>query len=187
MSTLLTSAERAPIDLLVSRLLLSELDAALIESLAREEIVAVLERADPEARASLSQPWTRAAEEDAREEYARLFLLPNGVPPFASAWIEGEREQLGAQLTTFVSRAMTALDRTTTDQQGNLPLDHLGLLLELAATASLSHRELDRDMAEHLRKQALGPWVARFGAALRAKARLPLYRAAGTLLEQLHS
>jgi TorA maturation chaperone TorD len=173
MSALLSSQERAPIDLLLSRLLLEELDAGLVETLAREEIVEILERVEPAVRASVNAPWTEAREAAAREEYARLFLLPKGVPPFASAWLEGEREQLGAQLTSFVSRVMKVLDRESSDRHGNLPLDHLGLLLELAATASVDPRETHRTVGEHLRAQALGPWVARFGDALRTQARLP--------------
>ena len=186
MDVRLSVRERAPIDLLVSRVLLVELDGDLVALLRQPEIRSVLEAVETGVGAALQRPWDAVREEAAREEYARLFLLPKGVPPFASAWIEGERERLGAQLTTFISRLMTVLDREMEAQQGNLPLDHLGLLLELSGTAALDERPTHQRAAAHLQAEALGPWVGQFGRALQRHARLPIYRAVGGLLAQLY-
>ena len=182
----LSDRERAPIDLLISRILLVELDLELVKVLKSPAVTNVLEAVEPGVSAELQEPWDAVRDDFAREEYARLFLLPKGVPPFASAWIEGEREQLGSQLTTFVSRLMTVLDRAVEPQHGNLPLDHLGLLLELAGTAALDGRPSHQQAAAHLRAEALGPWVGAFGRTLQRQARLAVYRAVGGLLAQLY-
>ena len=172
MDVRLSVREQAPIDLLVSRVLLVELDTELVDVLRQPEIQRVLEAVEPGVGTALQRPWTAAREDAAREEYARLFLLPKGVPPFASAWIEGEREELGAQLTTFISRLMTVLDREIEHgHQGNLPLDHLGLLLELSGTAALDEHPTHQRAAAHLQAEALGPWVGQFGRALQRNAR----------------
>ena len=171
----LTTAERAPIERCVARLVLRELDPAAAAQLGAPPLADLLAKLDPEVPASLN-PWTADREEAAREEFARLFLLPGGVSPCASAWLPGEREALGARLATLITRALEALGRRRA-QDDRLPLDHLALLLELEAT---------RAVGDIVRREALGPWVARFGAALRAQAKLPIYRAAGTLLELLH-
>lgn len=180
----LTTAERAPIERCVARLVLRELDPAAAAQLGAPPLADLLAKLDPEVPASLN-PWTADREEAAREEFARLFLLPGGVSPCASAWLPGEREALGARLATLITRALEALGRRRA-QDDRLPLDHLALLLELVADASAAHDEATRAVGDIVRREALGPWVARFGAALRAQAKLPIYRAAGTLLELLH-
>jgi len=175
----LSGPERAPFDRLLARLLLREPDAEL-EVLLRES--GLLSRLDEGA----DQPLDLEAY---AEEYTRLFLLPEGAPPFASAWLEGERERLGAQFTGFVHQTLAALGRETERAApwGNLPLDHLGLLLDLSANAFSSEDPEDHAVGEHLCREAIQPWVGSFARALLAKSRLPLYRLVGTLLLQLHA
>lgn len=183
----LDGRERAPIDRFLARLLLEELDEDVVTALGAPEIADILELVEPGCRLWLREPWTPARDASAREEFARLFLLPGGAPPLASAWIEGEREQLGAQFTSFVSRALDASGRQTRHSRvwGNLPLDHLGLLLDLTASLFSSEEGTGRGIGVHLQREALGPWVGAFGRTLRAKAALPIYRAAGGLLVNL--
>lgn len=171
----LSGPERAPIDRLLSRILLREPDAELEELLQASGLVSRLDDSlDLEAHA---------------EEFARLFLLPGGVPPFASAWLEGERERLGAQFVGFVNEALAALGREAerAEPWGNLPRDHLALLLDLSANAAASDDPEDQALGEHLCEQAIEPWVGAFARALVAQSRCPLYRLTGELLLQLHA
>ena len=167
------ATERAILYRLFAQLLTEEPDAALLELLGRAGIVEVLDQADPGLATWLPEADVAAL----RIEFARLFLLPRGAAPYASAWIEGERDRLVEQLAAFTHRAMAALDMTQTRAQGQLSLDHLGLLLAITAEA-LTEPEL----GAHIERQLLGPWVHRFAAALMAQAESPLYRAAGRLI-----
>jgi TorA maturation chaperone TorD len=173
----LSGAERVPFDRLLSRVLLREPDAELEELLCASGLMS---RLDEEGALDL---------EAYAEEYTRLFLLPEGAPPFASAWLEGERERLGAQFVSFVNETLAALGRETDHAApwGNLPRDHLGLLLDLSANAFASDDAEDHALGEHFCQEAIQPWVGSFARALRDQSRLPLYRLAAELLLQLHA
>ncbi len=185
---MLSCAERAPIDLFLSRLLLAEIDLALIEGLRCPDVMSVLGVVEPEVRSEIEAPWTAGREERARVEFARLFLLPGGVSPRASAWIFGEGEHLVRPIAALISSALEILDPDVVRKSAwrNPPRDHLGLLLALVATAGNSENAEVRRVGERLRAGALGSWVARFGRSLRLNTCLPIYRAAGVLLETLH-
>lgn len=175
----LSGPERVPFDRLLSRLLLREPDAE-VEALLRESgIMSFLDEGGGE-------PLDLEVH---AEEFTRLFLLPEGAPPFASAWLEGERERLGAQFTSFVRETLAALGRQTERSApwGNIPLDHLGLLLDLSANAFASEDPEDRALGEHLCREAIQPWVGSFAQALEAQSRLPLYRGVARLLLELHA
>ena len=190
----LDAREAAPLYALFSQLLLRELGAATIERLSDPEVACVLERAATGCRAWLAEPWTPERERAAREEFARLFLAPGRVPPFASAWLEGPHQALAGQLSTFATQALEALGRSAEPADeavesgvGRPALDHAGLLCDLVAQAGLHGGEAGERIAAHLRRHALDAWMPRFGAALAEEARLPVYAALGTLLGALHA
>ena len=127
----------AALEALVARLLLREIDEDLVRTLGASGVAEGLEALAGGTLGWLREPWTPTREEQAREEFTRLFLVPGGVPPLASAWVPGERERLGETFATLVSRAMEALGREPegSTAAGRLPIDHLGLLLDLVAHA----------------------------------------------------
>lgn len=171
--------ERAALYRLFARLLTAAPDAALLDALGAPAAAAVLERAAPGFSA-----WLGALGSDGQAalgtEFARLFLLPRGAAPYASAWIEGDRERLAGQLAAFTHRLMAALDMQQTGSQGNLSQDHLGLLF--AVTAEALSRPEAAALAAHAEGQLLGPWVRAFADALYQRAESPLYRALGRLI-----
>lgn len=184
----LSLPERAPLYSLFSLLLLAELDEESRAVLAEPVVAEVFERAGPGTEAWLREPWTQARERRAREEFARLFLLPGGAPPFASAWIDGPLEALGGQLATLMSRALEALGREPLEREpwGRLPLDHAGLLFDVVSSAMATGDAEAVAVAAHLDRELLGDWVGRFGAALASRAELPVYVALGRILEEVH-
>ncbi len=177
----LPAAGRAAILSLLSRILVREVDGPLLAHLAREEIGGVLEVLDPTVTAEISEA---ARDETAREaldvEYCRLFLLPGGVSPYALGWVEGDAGASRAQLQTRIGGLLDDLGlRPAEHGLGNLPLDHVGVLLALAAVAT------ERDPGGAAFVEALGllcPWGERFAAALGARSNAALYRATARLL-----
>jgi TorA maturation chaperone TorD len=186
---LLSLEERAPIYAWLSPLFAKEIDADAWQELRTPAVHDLFARLDPEFEAWIAQPYSEALGEDCAAEFARLFLLPGGAPPFASAWMDGNREQLGTKLSTIVLRSCEVLGRTPrrAEPWGKLALDHVGLLFDLVSGAALSADELDLETGRHLAEQTLGEWLVPFGAALREKAQQPVYRALGRCLETLHA
>ncbi len=184
----LSLAERAPIYAWLAPLFAQEVGADLWATLRMPGVRDLLAGLDPEFEPWIAQPLSPELAEECAAEFARLFLLPGGVPPFASAWIDGNREQLGAELSATVLRSCEVLGREPrrAEPWGKLALDHLGLLLDLTSESSRSHDALDREVGEHLAAEMLGEWLVPFGSALSKKARLPLYRALGRCVEMLH-
>jgi len=179
--------ERAPFYALVSRLLLEEVHRETFERLREEPVRSLLIAADSGCEGWLDQDWDESRELRLREEYARLFLMSSGVPPFVSAWLEGDREKLGAELHAFVTGCLRALAREprVVEPWGRLPLDHLGLLLELVNLAVEEDTEMTLEIAQKMEKELLGDWVVVFSRTLVQKAQEPLYVALGRLLEDL--
>lgn len=185
----LSLADRAPLYAWLAPLFAREIELDLWEILHKPEIRGLLAGLEPEFSAWIEDPLGPERQEECAAEFARLFLLPGGVPPFASAWMDGNREQLGAKLSTIVLRSCEVLGRQPerAEPWGNLALDHLALLLDLTSGAALSSDPLDQQVAEHLDGELLGEWIFNFGSALEEKAELPIYRALGRFLQQLHT
>jgi TorA maturation chaperone TorD len=165
---------RARLYRLFSRLLTEELEESHVEQLRHQ--AGLFGEADPELGSWLEEatPETLVA---LRSEFARLFLLPKGVAPLASAWLIDEDEPLAAQLASLTHRCMAALELEQTERFGALALDHLGLIYAVAGEALDSPTEERADLGEHFEREALGPWVQSFARALESKSKAPLYRA----------
>ena len=179
----LEPAQRAAIYRLVSALLLHEVEGPLLALLRQPAVSATLEAAQPGVHDCLTG-WNEAAQEAHAEEFTRLFLLPKGVPPRASAWLPQERDTLGAGIAREVTALLQELGREQNGLGGGrLPEDHGALLFELAACAL----EALPARGEAFSCAVLEPWVGAFGAGLTANASSPLYRALGSLLAGLHA
>ena len=179
--------ERAPFYALASRLLLEEVHEQTFNQLRMGPVRSLLVAVDPGCEGWLDEPWEESRELLLREEYARLFLMASGVPPFVSAWLEGDREKLGLELHDFVTGCLRALAREprVVEPWGRLPLDHLGLLLELVNLAVQEDNEIAVQIAEQMERELLGDWLVVFSRTLAQKAQSPLYVALGRLLEDL--
>jgi len=166
---------------LLSRVFLKETDAALLHELARDEIAQIGESLAPGFRARIAPPHDDEARlEEEATEYARLFLLPGGVSPYAAGWMAGEEGAIRADLEERISNLYEVLRLRPADfGLGNVPSDHVGMLLAL--TAAAYGIEPSGDLANRCRA-LLKPWGATFGETLATTTESPLYRAAGRLL-----
>jgi len=181
------SVERAPLPrdaraalyALFAELLTRELDAARLEAL--RPFADALAAAEPELG-----DWIRRAGApelaELRSEFARLFVLPGGVPAQASAWLENAEEPLAGQIATLVHRAMSALELEQTGNVGHLALDHLGLIFAVASAGLTTDVPERAQLGERVEREALGEWVGDFADALTRQSRAPIYRAAGRII-----
>jgi TorA maturation chaperone TorD len=180
---------RAPIDAWLARVLACELDDEASRTMREEPLRRLLGRLEPQ----LGTVWPMAAEAAAdrsdREDFARLFLLPGGVPPRAGAFLPGAPELADGHATALVDRSLDLLGRRVVSRSpwGRLPRDHFALILELVAHASCSDDPIDRSLARELDAALLGPRLVAFGEALAEAAEHPVYRAIGRLIALTHA
>lgn len=183
-----TLAERAPIYAWLASLLTREVDAETWARLSQGEVASILDKLDPDFETWVSQPWTGSRREALHEEFARLFLVPGEVPPLASVWMPGDREELGDRIATLVTRSFEAIggEPVRSEKWGRLAPDHIAMLFDLAALSTARTDRIDLEVAAHLDQEAFGAWLMDFGEALSRAASSPLYRAVGRLVAELH-
>ncbi|WP_279244632.1 TorD/DmsD family molecular chaperone [Candidatus Litorirhabdus singularis] len=188
-ASLMDLAERAPIYAWLARLLVCEIDAEAWRQLGTARDVLV--QLEPALADELAGQLTPSRCEDLAEEFARLFLLPNGVSPFASSWIAENQasESIRDEISMMVGQGLLALGHQAVHREpwGRLPQDHVAVLLDLVASAQLSNDATANEIAGHLDQQLLGAWLLAFGSALAQSSREPLYRALGQLTVELHT
>ena len=174
-----TGHDLAAVYALLSRIFLKEADAELMDELARPEIADVLEALEPGFGAFVRAPWDESRLEDEAAEYARLFLLPRGVPPYATAWRGGDEGAVRADLEEKIAVLHDVLRVRPADfGLGNVPSDHVGMLLALTSVAL----QVDTSGALAVKCADLtGDWVPRFAERVAAETTSPLYRAAARL------
>jgi len=166
---------------LLAHLFLREADAPLLAQLARSEVAEVLDLLEPGTAATLrGTTWDAAALDDLAAEYARLFLLPGGVSPFAASWMEGAEGGIRARLREEIGTLYAALQvAPSAHGLGNVPADHIGMLLALQAAAI--EREAGGGLARRVGR-LLAPWATRFAEGVLAASDHMIYRAAARLL-----
>ena len=178
-----TGAARGAICGLLARIFLKEVDADFVASLARPEIADVFEALEPGFRPHLEGAWDESRNDEEAAEYARLFLLPGGVTPFAAGWTDGDEGAVRADLGQRIGAVHALLAVEPADfGYGNVPADHVGMLLALVALAW--ERDASGGIAERA-EALLAPWAPRFARRLQRESESPLYRGAGRLLETL--
>jgi len=167
---------------LAARLLLLEVDPSLWAQLRRPALLASIETLAPGCRALLA---CEAASPEAIEalavEYCTLFVLPGGVSLYAGAWAPGDAAEARAAVGERVRALHAALGVTPVGTGHlNVPADHLGLLLALAAVA------LERGEVPVAREifALVTPWGEDVAARIEARATSPLYRATGGLVRE---
>ena len=179
-------AAQAAVHSLLARILLTEMDRDALVALSNPDVLEILERVRPGCAAFVRDTeWTPAALDALAADYCTLFILPKGVAPYAASWLDGDPAVLRGQLTDRINEVLDALRvRPGEFGMGNVPADHVGVLLALHALALEQGGEGLASRSHAL----LAPWVARFGERLAEHAAgidAPLYEAAGRLLHGL--
>lgn len=167
----------------IARITIAELDPPVLRVLGQPVLREILTRCDPGVPDVLGAPPTTAWRRTADEAFAAAFLLPTGAPPRAAAWrVDGSDPSLD-HLTSGVATQMRrlGLERQVDGHAGRLPLDHLALMLEVAAVG-LAHQPAGT--SAWLRTHVHG-WAARWGRALAERSTHPIYRAFGVLSASL--
>lgn len=191
---MLSLAERAPIYAWLAIRFSREIDAVAWAELRSEPLRSILVQLEPALAQPLSLPLSMETEEMLAEEFARLFLLPNGVSPLATPWVASmsgrEPSLVRDDLTAIVRNGFEALGRKPSGAEpgGRLPLDHVALLFDLVAVSAVqgSMDSSDLAIAHHLDRELMNEWLVPFGESLTSKARHPLYGALGQLIADLH-
>lgn len=192
MSEGLSLAERAPLYDFGARLLVSEVDASTWAAITADPLRTLLDKAHPGLAAWAEGEWSDERREALAEEFARLFLLPGLVPPFASRWLvatigdEGMREKTRGEIASIVALACEGLGAERREPGGNLPADHAALIFAIAAEAATQPGAENDPVLARFDETLLGPGWATMGDALVEHARVPLYAALGVLLRELH-
>ena len=179
--------DASALHLLLANLFLREADAELLGQLAQPDIADVLELLEPGSRAWLQDTtWDAAALDELASEFTSLFLLPGGVSPYAVAWMDGEEGNIRARLGDEIGSLMESLRvRPAEMGLGNVPSDHIGMLLALAAVALQTEQDPAGGGLAGRVHDLMRPWTPAFAETLHEKADSPLYRSAARLLQQL--
>lgn len=180
------TASLAPVYSIAARILLTELDREALEALNEERLLEVLETLRPGCRAYLRDTeWTSDALDDLAAAYCSLFILPGGVVPFAAHWLPGDAAVARDEFAVHVNEVLEALHVRPSDfGMGNMPTDHIGVLLALQSVAMERGSPADVERAGRL----LQPWGPVFAAELTRRAAgmdAPIYEAAGRLVTEL--
>ena len=178
--------ERAPIYAWLANFFVCEIDHETWNALQADGIRETLIRLEPRLKFDFDNPLTSEPLENLREEFSRLFLLPNGVPPFASSWAsEGNaNHQTADEIAQLVDQSLLALGRESVHRApwGRLQRDHVSVILDLVASAAISHDPRDQELGAHLERELLAPWFTTFGRTLASRAQNPVYVALGRLI-----
>jgi len=189
--------DRAPIYAWLARLLVREIDVETWNGLRSEPVRSLLTRLEPSLGAPLELALSPHREGELSEEFTRLFLLPGGVPPFASVWLESREqdeaagknsgESIRRKITLLAERGFKTLGRepVRAEPWGQLPLDHVALLFDLVSHGAASPTPGDFEIALRLDRALLEDWLAPFGVALHERAREPIYRALGQIISSM--
>lgn len=174
----------AAVDLLLANLFLQEADDDLLRELARPDIADVLDLLEPGLATYIRDTdWSESALEELAAEYARLFLLPEGVSPYAASWMPGEegavRARLGDEITTLYE---TLRVQPMDFGLGNVPADHIGMLLALTSVALQTEPRPTGGGLAARAENLIRPWAPLFAEKLLEETENPLYRGAGQLL-----
>ncbi len=170
--------QRAALYRLLAQLFLYEADERLKQAIGALNLAPLLDALAPGSQDWVQKPLDEPERERLACLYAELFLLGRGSLSLqASAWLNEEPERLAG-----LEKMIRAAEPEGVTALGNLPPDHLGVVLCYLACAYASEAAPTRALAAELDQELLGPWAGRFAAALSARTDEPLYRAAAALL-----
>ncbi len=179
-------SQKAVIFALLGRIFIAELDRESLQALQEQQISSVLEKLQTGCKSYLmNTQWNEQQIELLASEYCHLFILPkkSGLSLKASHWLTNDEASHLAQLETIISNLDTSLINNY--DAGNLPGDHLGVLLYfLSAVYSSDDKEIQKQ-GDPLATISLLPWIVRFNEKLSQSSSNPLYLASGKLLLQI--
>lgn len=182
--------ERAPFYAWLAQFFVCEIDRETWNALQADGIRETLIRLEPRLKLDFENPLTGEPLENLREEFSRLFLLPNGVQLFASSWASEDdaNHQTADEIAQLVDQSLLALGRESIHRApwGRLQRDHVSVILDLVSSAAISHDPRDQALGAHLERELLAPWFATFGQTLASRAQNPVYVALGRLIASFY-
>ena len=188
-AALLRLKERAPIYQWLAKFFVCEIDSEAWKTLQVDGIRETLIRIEPSLEADLSSAPNNERLESLCEEFARLFLLPGGVSPFASGWAKAAQaeSQTRDEIAQLVEQGLLALGRESLQPApwGRLQRDHIAVILDLVSAAGTSDDPKDQELGAHLEAELLAPCLAQIGQGLADRAQDPVYVALGRLIASL--
>jgi TorA maturation chaperone TorD len=148
---LAVEASRSRVYSLLSALFLKEATPDLLAVLTGEEVAEALWELGSDMGRILHGPQPADLLEELAEEYAALFIVPGGLPPYESVRLHGMLNQKPAWETEEFYRRCGLVIR---EESGILP-DHLGMELEFMGY--LAGKEADARLNRE--EQAAGQWL----------------------------
>jgi TorA maturation chaperone TorD len=178
---------RATLLEMVARLLLKELDEDARVALSHPDLARVFEELSPGFMAYVGRgPWTQAQQDMADADFCHLFLLNKGTAPYASAWVGDDPAVAGAAVTELSERWCERLSlKIEAGPWGNIPRDHVAVLIGLIAHASLTPGPHSEGLIADILQRGLGRWIFQFINAVESATNNPVYRGAVLLLADL--
>lgn len=174
---------------LFSSLLMKEVDTGMLASLKDDGIAAALGELAPGIKDTLDSGDPEKQLEDLAEEYAALFIVPGGIPPYESVRLHG---MLNQKPSWEVEEFYRSCGLVIKAECRILP-DHLGMELEfmayLAEKEGGARRRGDEKESskwsgfqEEFFRGHLDPWAFDFLRDLQRLAFHPFYKGAGSLI-----
>ena len=164
---------------LVSRATVFELDERMLQCLRHPSLRDTLSEMDIDFGEWISQS-DQVVFDEAAEDYAKLFVLPDGPTSRLSLHVPGERTTLGLRLGHTIRQACSELGFVSIEQPpwGNMPEDHVGLVFEvLARAASVADSDgLASRWIARINREVLELAIPSWSTGVLLHARTPFYR-----------
>lgn len=164
---------------LVSRATVFELDEGMLKCLRHPSLRDTLSEMDIDFGQWISQS-DQVVFDEAAEDYAKLFVLPDGPTSRLSLHVPGERTTLGLRLGHTIRQACSELGLVGIERPpwGNMPEDHVGLVFEILARAAsmADSNALASRWIEGINREILGLAIPSWSKGVLLHARTPFYR-----------
>lgn len=183
-----TGESRSSVYRLLSAFFMKEADSGLLSALQDADVAGALGELDPDIRRLLFDPEPKKLLDELADEFAALFLVPGGIPPYESVRIHG---MLNQKPSWEVEEFYRCCGLAVREESRMLP-DHLGMELDflgrLAAREAEARRQGDDALAAkwaclqaEFFQNHIAAWAFVFLRDLERLAYHPFYKTAGSL------
>lgn len=186
-----TAKSRSGVYRLFSALLLKEVDSVMLAFLKSGDVAGAFCELDPDFGRLLDGPDAGKLLNDLAEEYAALFLVPGGIPPYESVRLHGMLNQRPAGETEeFYRRCGLVMN-----EECRILPDHLGMELEFMAYAAGREAGAGKrgeaneaakwaGVQEEFFRNHINPWVFAFLRDMQKFSFHPFYKGVASLIER---